>query len=127
MVIRRCPQCGYENPQAASRCGGCREPLPPVSRFTRALPLADIALRRLSGLLLFLLGVGLDLTVGFAIAAITPLVGGEIYLSLLGMLLLGLLFVFPRKTRLFGYGLLAGAFSSFVWAQNACTPILYFR
>jgi|ERR1051326_3020450 hypothetical protein len=125
--MRICPQCGYENPMTAFRCAGCHEPLPPVSLFTRALPTIDAALGRVGALFLFLLGVGLDVAVGFVIAAVTPLVGNELWFLLVGMVLLGVLFVIPKKTRIFGYGLLAGSFSAFVWMQSACTPTLYFR
>ena|SRR5579862_8161919 len=126
--MRTCPTCGYTNPQAVSRCEECHEPLPPISLYARSLPIVDAALGRVSALLVFLLGVGLDLGIGFVVAAVTPLaVSSNVCFLFLGMLVLGGLFAVPRKTRLFGYGLLAGALTVPIWSQNACTPTQYFR
>jgi len=117
--MRVCPSCGQENDETALRCTQCNKRLTPL-----VFPLADRALATAAAVLLFLLGVGLDLAIAFAFAAITPV---NTCFSFLGMLILGILFAIPKKTRLFGYGVLAGALAFPIWVQIGCVPVLYFR
>jgi hypothetical protein len=119
--MRACPKCGHQNDEAASTCAQCNKRLTPL-----VFPVADRVLGTTASVLLFLLGVGLNLAIGFAVAAITPT---NVCFSFLGMLTLGMLFVFvfPKKMRLFGYGMLAGALSFPIWVQIGCVPVLYYR
>ncbi len=124
--MRVCPKCGHENDEAVPICAQCNKRLTPL-----VFPLADKALEKTAAVLLFLLGVGLDLAIAFAFGAVNPLLQNNTCVSFLGMLVLGLLFVFvfpkTKKTRLFGYGLLAGALAFPIWIQIGCVPVLYYR
>lgn len=121
--MRVCPTCGHENDETATTCAQCNKRLKPL-----LFPVADRALEKTAGVLLFLLGVGLDLAIAFAFAAVNPVVENSC-LTFLGMLVLGFLFVFAfrKKTRLFGYGMLAGALAFPIWIQIGCVPVLYYR
>ena len=121
--MRVCPKCGHENDDSVSICAQCSRRLTPL-----VFPVADRALEKTAAVLLFLLGVGLDLAMDFAFSAVNPALQNTC-LTFLGMLVLGLLFVFAfgKKMRLFGYGMLAGALAFPIWIQIGCVPVLYYR
>jgi hypothetical protein len=96
---------------------------PPSSRF---FPFVDAALGMAAPVLLFLLGAGMDVAIGFAFAAVNPVASSSTCFLFLGMLTLGILLVSRKKTRPFGWGVLAGAFIFPIWTQNACS-IQYYR